>query len=182
MSKIILVLLSLSISACSSISYKEPTEGPLSRVRFATETEGLTMVRNYITSDCGGEEEWMRLRNGFLLNSTPKKLGMPLWNHHENAAKEFLVTSNNDTYFMFSASHQIGRTTYSCGVPATVIFKENHDYEMLFKFGVINCSVILSEIINENGTYNKNTLNTYTNVIGANQLGCKKSFTKARWY
>jgi hypothetical protein len=40
------------------------------------------------------ETEWMRLRDGYLTNSQPKKLGMPLWNYHENAAKEVYVEAN----------------------------------------------------------------------------------------
>ncbi|CZF81822.1 hypothetical protein GCE9029_02849 [Grimontia celer] len=85
-----LVLAGMTFSGCSTISYEEPTEGPLAKVRFSTDFESIVHVSGYKNLNCEGESEWMRLRNGFLLNSSPKTLNIPLSDDlHENSFKEF---------------------------------------------------------------------------------------------
>src|SRR5262245_21412892 len=75
---------------------RESVAGNEARVRFVT-TGNLTILRKYDDDECKkGEQELARLRNGFLLaNPGPplQKIGMPLWEFHENAATELPVAT-----------------------------------------------------------------------------------------
>ncbi|MDW5377996.1 hypothetical protein R6258_13800 [Halomonas sp. HP20-15] len=185
--RIILALgASLLLVACSSISYKEPTGGDRARVRFVTETESVMVIRGYDDSSCmTNEREWMRLRKGFLFNSQPKRLGIPLWSYHKNAAKEVYVTTGKNYTFLFSGSEQGGALNYSCGVPITVRFKSGHDYELYFKWDVRDyqkCTVSFGEIVSDGLKSTFNTLSEQKNIVTAATSGCMEVFTKPRLY
>ena len=88
--------------SCSTLVYTEPKEEPQARVRFITNTTSISVLRSYEGDNCANNEnEWMRLRVGHLINSTPKKLGIPLWQYQENSAKEVYVKADQNKYFMF---------------------------------------------------------------------------------
>jgi hypothetical protein len=179
----------LFMFGCSTIRYTEPTTGPRARVRFAVDTEEITVVWGYETEDCEKEEEWMRLRNGTLLNSSPKTLGMPLWHYHENAAKEFYFSTERPLIVMFKGSEAVpnaysitGYDIYACAVP--IIYQlEEKDYEASFKWHRQNCMVFLFEIVkSESGNYEKKLLKTFGKKALFNNEGCMKAFKKLRLY
>lgn len=140
--------IALTISGCASITYVEPQSGPVAKVRFASNTSMPTIIRSYSSTACTGENEMMRLRNGFFLNSEPKKLGIPLWNYHENAAKEFFVSTNNEQIYMFESTEIIGGRNRKCGVAVKQKFEAGKDYELSYSMNNSNCYVVISEIKN----------------------------------
>ena len=104
----VVVIISVVLTGCESLLYKEPMAGPQARVRFVTETEGVTVLRVYNDTHCTtNETEWMRLRDGFVLRSTPKVLGMPLWKYHKNAAKEVFVEANKLLNGLFTGGETV---------------------------------------------------------------------------
>ena len=107
----VVVIISVVLTGCASLLYTEPMAGPRARVRFVTETEGVTVLRVYDDTQCTtNETEWMRLRHGILLRyilSTPKVLGMPLWKYHKNAAKEVFVEANKLLNGLFTGSETV---------------------------------------------------------------------------
>ena len=169
---------------CSTIKYTvpEPTQGPKARVRFAVDTESVTVVWGYKTENCEKEEEWMRLRNGPLVNSSPKTLGIPLWNHHKNAAKEFYVSTERPLILMFKGSETEGVTTYFCAVPI-ICQLEDKDYEVSFNWHKKQCTVDVFEIVKTaNEAYEKRLLKTFDNKVRFNNADCMKAFKKLRLY
>lgn len=101
----VVIIISVVVTGCQSLRYEEPMAGPLARVRFVAETKNVTVLRMYDDTHCTtNETEWMRFREGFILRSTPKVLGMPLWRHHKNAAKEVFVEANKLLYGLFVGS------------------------------------------------------------------------------
>ncbi len=105
--------------------------GNEARVRFVTTINGVTTVYKYDDDECKqGEEELARLKNGLLLmNPGPplKKMGMPLWEFHENAATELPVAAGRFHGMIDSANWNI-----RCGVPFSFDFKEGRDYEVVY--------------------------------------------------
>src|SRR5689334_19410425 len=95
----------LLLAACATFTYQEPISGPRARVRFvgSSSNSSATAVYNYKDpKNCNDESRLMILKNGFLLRSTPRKLGLPLWQHyHENQAKEVYVTAGIPIYYIF---------------------------------------------------------------------------------
>ena len=134
-------------SGCSTISYEEPNSGKLAKVRFATDFEEITVVNGYETSSCEEEKEWMRLRVGPLLISQPKRLGMPLWDYHDNAAKEFYVRAGKEQHLMFYSAKSLGRGAVKCGIPISTTFENNEEYELFFDDDDLHCSLTLNQIL-----------------------------------
>lgn len=169
---------------CSTINYTEPQSGDLSRVRFVTNETDVVVVRAYETTECGGESEWMRLRNGALINSSPKSLGMPLQNGSRNAFKEFYTSSNTEKIVMFVGASQRGNKVFSCGVPLNLKFLEkDKDYELFYQLGFNSCSVVASEIKKSfSGEFFKEKLNTYSNSKEGLGEACMTLFKKQRLY
>jgi hypothetical protein len=171
---------------CSTIRYTEPATGPKARVRFVTDTESVTVVWGYKTENCENEEEWMRLRNGPLINSSPKKLGIPLWNYHENSAKEFYVSTERPLILMFKGSETVVKIsevrTYFCAVP--IIYKlQEKNYEVSFNLHKKQCTVDVFEIVKtESGAFEKRLLKTFDNEVRFNNADCMKAFKKLRLY
>lgn len=124
------LVLSLITSGCTpSVTYVEPKTGPLARVRFVTADNGVT-VYSYSSKECNGEKEMMRLINDIALNSDPRRLGMPLWDYHKNAAKEFYVTAGIPHIYMFKSGTLSGRLQTRCGAFMQQTFEEGKDYEL----------------------------------------------------
>jgi hypothetical protein len=136
------------MTGCASVTYEEPKSGPVvARVRFVSDMEEITVVRGYKSKECDDEHEMMRLRNGFVLNSDPRRLGIPLWNYHKNAAKEFFISAGIPQVYMFEAA-QGTRYIYECGVVIQQTFDEDKDkdYEVNYKWNIPNCNVKVYEI------------------------------------
>lgn len=175
--------LALTVSGCSTVTYVEPTSGPVARVRFVSDSTGNTIVRSYASTNCDGENEMMRLRNGFLFNSEPKRLGIPLWNYHENAGKEFLISSNKPQIYMFDGGLVQGRKIIHCGVPIKLMFETNKDYEVSYTLADSKCFVDVSEIKkNASGQPEKVLLQRKDNTLGSEfSQACVDQFKKLRW-
>ena len=127
----------------------------------------------------------MRLRNGPLVNSSPKRLGIPLWDHHENAAKEFYASTEMPLIVMFKGSESVPgilkQVTYTCGVPVMYQLEEK-DYEVRFNWHREHCTVNLFEIAKTGEIYEKQLLKTFDNKIRYNNPHCMEAFKKLRLY
>ncbi len=176
--------LALTLSGCSTVSYVEPTSGPTARVRFVTDTDQITIVRSYSSTNCDNESEMMRLRNGFLLVGEPRRLGIPLWNYHNNAGKEFLVNSNKPHVYMIEGSEQSYRQIRKCGTAIKQKFEEGKDYEISYKWNFSNCRVEVSEIKkDELGEFKKVILQERNNKLTPEfSKSCLSEFKKLRLY
>lgn len=173
----------LCITACSTLKYQEPRTGPLARVRFATDSNQISILRTYEDKSCSiNETEWLRIRNGYVINSTPKKLGMALWSYHDNAAKEILVDANREIYGLFQGSEVEGNAIYTCGTPFSYSFQENLDYEVFFKWSNKECRVTIAKIIDSPIGFQKQRLAEFSNKINDENKGCLESFEKPRLY
>jgi hypothetical protein len=141
-------------------------------VRFASRADTVVVVRNYRSESCDGETEWMRLRAGPLLVSHPKRMGMPLWDFHDNGAREVFVAASSQSYFMFFGD--VG--SMSCAVPVVVELQAGNDYELLFD----DCRVAYSRLVGE-GTYPvRRQLLQHFQPRG--NSGCKEAFEQTRFF
>lgn len=179
-----LSLMVIFVAGCSTINYNEPTAGELSRVRFATDHSEPVVVRAYENSRCDGENEWMRLRNGILLNSSPKTLDMPLSDHHKNAFKEFYVSSESKKVLMFVGTQTYTTSIFTCGVPLGLSFLEkNKDFELFYQYKGDGCTVVASELVTlASGEVSRNIINTYTSNASKFGKECIDAFKKYRLY
>jgi len=181
MNQKITALVCLALAGCSSLSYQEPVSGERARVRFATRTDNVVLVRGYDDASCSvNEQEWMRLRNGTFLNSSPKRMGMPLWRFHQNGAKELyvdatrpfhgLITSGeSDSQYQFSIS-------YRCGVALSFQFKPGLDYEVEYVYDRHACKVSVSQITGPVRSETLTPLATFTNRADTQHAGCLRDF------
>ncbi|MGD8174132.1 hypothetical protein ACQEXU_21025 [Vibrio sp. TRT 21S02] len=179
-----LIIVLMSISGCSTISYTEPTEGPLAKVRFSTDFKNVVVIWGYQDSNCTGESEWMRLRNGSLMNSSPKSLGIPLSEGlHENSYKEFLMSSNIEHVFMFKSIHVNGATEYSCAVPVKMKFNKDEMYEVSYQHTDLACSAEVSRIHKTSeGNITRDAITVFSNYAYGFGEQCKEAFKKWRLY
>ena len=184
--KLLLTSISLLTTciACSTISYTEPGTGDISRVRFATNEINHVVIRAYETSNCDGEDEWMRLRNGPLINSSPKSLGIPLANYKKNGFKEFNVLAGGEKIIMFVGAAAEGNSVATCGVPLSLKFLEKgKDYELFYQFNFNSCSVVSSEISRDSaGQAVKKVLKIHSNSHDGFGAACLERFKKNRLY
>lgn len=139
----------LIVASCTAINYMEPTTGELSRVRFVTNDTNRVTVNLYETVDCKKDSIWMTLRNGPLIDPSPKSLNMPLSNYHKNSFKEFYVESNKERIIVIWGLSPLNMSTsLRCGVPVNLSFlKPDRDYELLYEYGMYGCSVYVSELV-----------------------------------
>ena len=185
--------------------------GSRARVRFVAETKDVTVLRMYNDTHCTtNETEWMRFRDGFVLRSTPKVLGMPLWRYHKNAAKEVFVEANKLLYGFFvgskttfgsvfdfegeqqSSSHftrtQLGPgnlnvgTIFQCGTPFFFRFSENKDYEVSFRLDRDNCSVVIDQLPGNNDGPIPLEVARFNNRVSESNNGCLAAFRRERLY
>ena len=208
----VVVIISVVLTGCESLLYKEPMAGPQARVRFVTETEGVTVLRVYNDTHCTtNETEWMRLRDGFVLRSTPKVLGMPLWKYHKNAAKEVFVEANKLLNGLFTGSETVWvlgsaegstqsdslftrtewrptivgireGTDYHCATPFSFRFSESEDYEVTFRWDRGNCSVVISQFAVNNDGPSLLEVARFDNRVSESNNGCLAAFRKSRLY
>ncbi|MDD2989679.1 MAG: hypothetical protein PHI64_12050 [Zoogloea sp.] len=183
MRHLLIGMLTLSLSGCAALTYTEPQTGSRARVRFVTDTASPSVLKVYDGDDCSGaEHEWMRLRVGALLRGSVKRLGMPLWNYHDNAAKEVYVSNDKPLYAMFWGNEIEGSIHYQCGVPLKIQFQENKDYEVRYRWNRSQCTVIFSEILkNDAGEHFAQEKEIFNNKTTAKDSGCQKQFTRLRF-
>jgi hypothetical protein len=169
--------------ACASQMYIEPSQGQTARVRFSTDLDAPTMVWTYADEACtSDEQEWMRIRKGYLLNSSPRRLGMPLWEHHENSAKEFRVLAGSTRSYLFKGAIQTGSTVYSCGVAFRQAFQEGKDYEVAFSWHPTSCNIVVSEITDNQGTFTRKKIAVFDNQVTPANAQCSSQFKKTRLF
>ncbi|MFC5708203.1 hypothetical protein [Aeromonas eucrenophila] len=179
----ITILASLSIAACSTLTYQEPQTGPLARVRFVTDSNQISVLRTYGDKNCTTNEvEWLRLRNGMMINSSPKRLGMPLWNYHDNAAKEVFVEANKQIYGLFQGGETTALTTYLCGTPFSYSFQDGADYEVRFKWAPQECRVTIAQIVDGPKGMELREQAAFSNQVNETNKGCLAAFNKPRLY
>lgn len=193
--KLILACGTLLLSACSTISYTEPTEGERARVRFAI-VEGAkelpldsanATVYGYSSSECDNEQEWMRLFHGFLVNSSPKRLGIELWDFHENGAKEFYVSTDKPLHLLIMGGmgsyDGVRQSTHMCGVLVNETLDPDMDYELIFSQTTrTRCQVEFNKIVEQGDTFIRQNIVTHFNNGEPVPEQCLRSFGKLRWY
>lgn len=166
-------VLALVTTACSTLTYQEPAAGPRARVRFVTDTTAISVLTTYGDKNCSTQStEWMRLRNGVILTGSPKRLGMPLWKHHDNAAKEVYVEANKTIYATFQSGDTDGKTNYFCAAPFWYSFEDGADYEVAFKWDRQDCGVILSKIVAGSNGPELREQEVFSNRLSADNRGC----------
>ncbi|MGP1715862.1 MAG: hypothetical protein ACTS9Y_01670 [Methylophilus sp.] len=186
MLNLFLILLTFALAGCQSLSYQEPTSGDRARVRFATNTESITVLYGYEDAACTiNEQEWIKLRTGVLVNSNPKSLGIPLNHHNKNAAKEVFVTTNKPLHFLFRGaviSRPIGKDNIRyCGNAFSYQFEKDKDYEVFFDWDEQedSCKTTISHIV-----ANPETITLMQSSSAADldkNLECYESLIKGRW-
>jgi hypothetical protein len=171
----------LSLMVSYLLQGQQCLAGNEARVRFVTTTGSLTLIHKYDDDECKkGEQELARLRNGFLLaNPGPplKKLGMPLWEFHENAATELPVAAGKRFHGMFYAT----KGNVKCGIPFSFDFKEGRDYEVVYDFPGIaaNCTVKIFVLEGNKGSVRR----TVQPVLPhRNPETCRPAFSKPRLF
>ena len=189
----ILPLVFLYMAGCSAVKLTDATTGSRARVRFVAEAEkyaqNSTVVYGYQTENCKNEEEWMVLRNGHLFLSPEKRLGIPLWHYHKNAAKEFYVSTERPLIVMFKSSSFIyygiifsWAHLFICDVP--IIYQlEEKDYEVKFNWpsSLTGCSADVFEIVKSDwGGIKKRNLKTFNNKMSFDSADCMSAFEKRR--
>jgi hypothetical protein len=186
MTRTLVVLGLLLLSACASVSYEEPASGERARVRFGIDSSvtDLTVVRSYQDAECNDEREWLRLVNGFTLRQDIRRLGLPeTVQFHENGMQELYVDAGRPLYFMFEGSSTRSgiytSTTYSCGVPVAVSLEPNQDYELVLTSGLQRCFVTFSRIPGGNKD-RRDVIRVFQNIDVSQ--GCRQAFERGRWF
>ncbi|MBW8308790.1 MAG: hypothetical protein K0M45_04000 [Candidatus Paracaedibacteraceae bacterium] len=180
----VLLPLALIITGCAGVSYQDPKSGPVTRVRFVTDTTGPVAVRSYASKECDGEYRMMDLRNGVLLGSEPRRLGIPLWNYHTNAAKEVLIRAGIPQFYMFQGVENSRNYIKSCGIVVQQKFEEGKDYEVSYKWSRQNCKLEVYEIkTNASGDAEKILLQKRDNRLDSDfTQSCLAKFKQQRWF
>lgn len=171
----VFILAFLIIPSFTSASEEEPADSPNARVRFATHTRHIATLYRYEDSSClTGETKLLSLRSGRLRNSKTQRLGLPLWDYHENGATEIVVAPG---YFVgrFEGLIDVGIATSTCIHAFSLDIQPGKDYEVLFEHSGRHCLVIASEIKEEQGNFHKVLLEPSTS------LGDSCTKRKFRW-
>ncbi|WP_068316260.1 hypothetical protein [Polycladidibacter hongkongensis] len=137
-------------------------------------------VRRFDDKQCKvNPKELARLRVGYLLNSSEKRLGIPgIKAFHKNAAQELVIRAEKEFTYLVTGSNVSGSTTYSCAVPFSLKAKAGQKLEVSFSSnsGIV-CRVTVSEITG--GTAEKairKPIGTYTNLLSKGYEGCSEAF------
>ncbi len=187
MNRFFLAITVFVLAGCNTPSYKEPTDGARARVRFAVAHSGEVstgaILRAYDDGNCTqNETEWMRLRNGAVMNHSNRRLGLPLWSYHENAAKEVYVEANKPMHGMFFGNLSRGSVVYSCGAPFSFTFSENKDYEVRYDMNTSTCSVTIAQFVPAGSGWSLKDVGRFSNQINYSNRGCLDQFKKQRLY
>lgn len=177
------IMASLFVTACSTLTYQEPTAGQRARVRFVTDSSSVSVLRTYGDENCSTNEvEWLRLRNGPLLNSSPKRLGIPLWNYHDNAAKEVYVEADKQINGLFQGGEPTGIKVYLCGTPFTYSFQAHSDYEVRFRWAPKECRVTIAQVVDTQKGLELQEVAAFSNQATEANKGCIAAFNMKRLY
>ena len=191
MHRLIICLLVFMLYGCSNLNYIEPEFGDRARVRFVTNTATApTVLRVYSGADCSGREyEWMRLRDSVMWLEPVKRLGIPLGNfsYDEHAIQEVYVTANKPITAILWGTRLSGiDKSYSCGVPFTMMFQKDKDYEVMYTMTSKACHVNISEIARrevaeiykmQSSLYFRGKIGIFYNVADENS-GCGKRINR----
>tara|TARA_R100000656_G_scaffold93055_2_gene67426 strand:+ start:1018 stop:1590 length:573 start_codon:yes stop_codon:yes gene_type:complete len=175
---------SLTVVGCASINYIEPTTGEISRVRFVTNDTNRVTVNLYETADCKKDSIWMTLRNGPLIDPSPKSLNMPLSNYHKNSFKEFYVESNKERIIVIWGFSSLDMSaSLRCGVPVNLSFlKPNRDYELFYEYGAYGCSVSVSELVSSSESPpKKQSITVLKNAQNDVSSSCMAEFSREKF-
>ncbi|MTI08528.1 hypothetical protein [Curvivirga aplysinae] len=196
MKKVFLILVLLTFTACAQVSYVEPTEGPVGKVRFVTNVDsGITLIKQYSDAQCNNASEMFRLRNEYLMNSQEKSLGMPLNTYRKEANAEVLIPANDQQHFFFHMTTFLSGYTLECGVYVSHKFIEDKSYELyahkVWKTLAAeelldtpiddlleSCVVDLVEIVGEGDDAQKVPIKTYNNQLSNMSHGCAKEINQ----
>ena len=184
------------LMSCSALRYEEPTSGLRARVRFVTDTKDLAILRSYDDIGCSqNETEWMRLRNGPLITSTKKSLGMPLWKYNDNAAKEVYVEAGRQFNWFFTSADRtlqfspimlagvIPFEIHHCGVPFSYSFEESKDYEIALNWSRTACRVVVSQlVVDSTGSPALSEVASFSNQLTDVNKTCLEQLKKTRLY
>jgi hypothetical protein len=187
--KLIAILL-LGVGGCSTLPYNEPTDGTRTRARFVSSAgDDTAFVRTYDDPGCqSNEQHMMSLRAGYFVNASPRRLGLPLWEFHENAAKEVYVQTTRPIHFM--VAHTVADTektnplvsyTQRCGVAFTYKFDQGRDYELMFnRDSAERCSISINELVVRDGAPQRVRLAKFENRLTAETQSCMEALRKRR--
>lgn len=196
MRRVALMLLAVVVmsAGCASVSYTEPTDGPRTRVRFAvgeaTNRAGAValyqenaVVTGFSDDNCNNSQQWMSLLDGYLVNSDPRSLGIPLSNYHRNAAKEFYVSTTRPLNIMFvgdmASFNGVSQTTTYCPVMISTALTPGVDYEFVYiANGARSCVVQMSEIVTGPAGARRNVIRTFDNGFDEVSPGCIDFFNR----
>lgn len=126
----------------------------------------------------------MALLDGYLVNSDPRSLGIPLSNYHRNAAKEFYVSTAQPMNIMFvgdmASFNGVSQTTTYCPVMISAPLTPGVDYEFVYVAnGARSCIVQMSEIMaGPNGAAQRNVIRTFDNGFDEVSPGCIDFFNR----
>ena len=183
MKRAFIVFLPVFLIACASQLYKEPVDGPVARVRFTTNIDAPTVVYTYADAACtADEQEWMRLKNGLLLNSSPKRLGLPLWNHHDNAAKEVYVSTKVTRSYLITGTSRYYTKEIACGVAFRPDFAPGKDYEVAYIWAPERCDVHVYELEKSGASARRIEIVSFDNRVSKENSECLTQFKKRRLY
>lgn len=123
----------------------------------------------------------MRLATHVLINSRPKRLGIPLWEFHENAAKEVYFDTRQTLHAMTTgdriASYSSqGTISEICAVPYSIRFEPGRDYEVALNVAAGLCRVNVFEIVPGAEGAHRKPLEVFDNRRGASRPGCLTRF------
>lgn len=136
------------VSGCTTSPYQEPIAGDRARVRFATESPGVSVVYRYEDEQCSAdkESEITRLRAGYLFSSNPKRIGMPMDRFHPNGSNEFFFKANTRLIGVFSGGEDSGTNGYTCKVPFGFNVTQG-DFEVVFFASRYGCGASINKIV-----------------------------------
>ena len=171
----------LSLMVSCLLQGQQCFAGDEARVRFVTTADSLTLLHRYDDDECkNGEQELARLKNGFLLvNPGPslKKIGMPLWAFHDNAATELPVAAGKRFHGLFYA----WRRNVKCGIPFSFDFKAGRDYEVVYDFPgpTANCTAKIFVLEGSKGSVRRTIQPVAPH---RNPEACRPAFSRMRLF
>ena len=181
--KMLIFVCLMGLTACTGVSYEEPTSGPLAQVRFSTDFDGLVNIRQYENNACEGEQTIFKIRNEMMLNSPVRDLNMPLSSLRQEASKEVHVPAGKTMHLLFDAykAYDDGYM-YRCGNFISPVFEQGKMYELHFSMEKVSCSIRWSEIKQlDSGAWNKSEIDFIDSKIMPNK-NCLSKFKESRLF
>lgn len=161
------------------------------RVRFALPTTTGTTdvdVRIYKSNECDDEHKLTSLQDHyFLRHARRERLGLPLWDFHENGANEFVLPAQ-PLFVMMEAVQSIGLSDATCAVFVSANLASGTDYEFAMIFPRVTlpyprypfCEVRMSQIVASGAAFERRLVHTFDNRV--NSEGCEDAFHRLRWW